>query len=136
MDSRRIIKPITAFGLLLVASCASHNTVAEGYLAPFRAGDFQTAAATSTEIAQDSADRNSILYLLENATALRVAGNYDLSNAAFERAYDAIEEIGKVRGSDRCCRGYLYPTRRTNQRYPGRTDSPGAVEWAGFENKR
>ena len=79
-----------ALAFLLLSSCASYRSKVAGAIGAIKRGDYGSAIATIEPLAQKQND-DQLVYLLDYATALQLAGRYQESNQAFELANDLAE---------------------------------------------
>lgn len=86
----RLLAPLLAGSLAVLASCASYADRTEDALADFRGGDF---AGAAEEYADDDVTRSTFLSGVEAGTAWFTAGEWETARQSFERAQRASEDI-------------------------------------------
>ena len=72
--------------LLVGTGCRTYTTKSESFRQTWRSGQAEAAATAFGEKADKAAARDAVIWRLEQAAALRVAGKFDESNRAFEDA--------------------------------------------------
>jgi hypothetical protein len=94
---RRALSMLGALGLLAASlsttGCRTYATKTEDLRAAWRSGNVDLAVKDLTQRANDAANtRDAVIWRLEQAAALRVAGKYEESNQAFETAESRMAE--------------------------------------------
>ena len=77
--------PLLAAAAML-AGCATYEEQSAAVANHFRSGEYARAAQMAREGVEDSPDRDRLVWKLEYAAAERAAGNWQVSNGAFEEA--------------------------------------------------
>ncbi len=87
--------------VLLTAGCATHTRQASQLNSAWESADLDRAVQIATSAAERrEGTRDEVLWFLEKGTALRLAGDYEKSNEAFdaaERRINEYEELAQVR---------------------------------------
>lgn len=91
----RSLGRLAALALLLplLTGCATFYQRNEDFQQDFRAGDYEAALQAQQRSEKKAGERNRLLWLLQEGTALRALGRYEESNAAFEEAYKFAEDL-------------------------------------------
>jgi hypothetical protein len=81
-----------AFGLLLLASCATYNQQVSGYYEHYRQGDYARASSALDNSKLLRRQRNHLLYLLEKGRMEHLLQHFEASNRYFNEADELMED--------------------------------------------
>merc|ERR1712107_135361 len=86
----KLARVFVALAFLVLSSFASYRSKVAGAISAMKKGDYQRAVTTIEPLAQKPSD-DQLVYLLDSATALQMAGRFAESNQALEVANDLAE---------------------------------------------
>lgn len=81
---------------LPLAACASSHDRAQAFMTPFKQGRYDFAASQAELVARDAPAQDAVLFALEQGAVARSAARLKESDAALERAYARIQQLGEL----------------------------------------